>query len=87
MEIQGSKETSSLPARDFIDAADVRGIYLYRKDGYIFSYLRVLRDFLVAYQDEDMGLRTAAGKVKRRIFAAVIAITASSIIGFIKTFY
>ena len=42
MEIQGSKETSSLPARDFIDAADVRGIYLYRKDGYIFSYLRVL---------------------------------------------
>ncbi len=49
--------------------------------------VRVLRDFLVAYQDEDMGLRTAAGKVKRRIFAAVIAITASSIIGFIKTFY
>ena len=49
--------------------------------------VRVLRDFLVAYQDEDMGLRTVAGKVKKRIFAAVIAITASSIIGLIKTFY
>ncbi len=49
--------------------------------------VRVLRDFLVAYQDEDMGLRTAAGKVKKRIFAAVIAITASSIIGLVRTFY
>ena len=49
--------------------------------------VRVLRDFLVAYQDEDMGLRTAVGKAKKRIFAAVIAITASSIIGLIKTFY
>ncbi len=49
--------------------------------------VRVMRDFLVAYQDEDMGLRTAVGKAKKRIFAAVIAITASSIIGLIKTFY
>ena len=49
--------------------------------------VRVLRDFLVAYQDEDMGLRTAVGKAKKRIFATVIAITASSIIGLIKTFY
>ena len=56
-------------------------------DALLLLTVRVLRDFLVAYQDEDMGLRTAAGKVKRRIFAAVIAITASSIIGFIKTFY
>lgn len=29
------------PARDFVDAADVRGEFLYRKDGYICMYLRV----------------------------------------------
>lgn len=27
--------------RDFVDAADVRGIFLYRKDGYILTYLRI----------------------------------------------
>lgn len=27
--------------RDFVDAADVRGQFLYRKDGYIVTYLRV----------------------------------------------
>lgn len=41
MSKQMSKE-DILPARDFIDAVDARGIYLYRKDGYIISYLRVL---------------------------------------------
>lgn len=30
-----------IPTRDFVDAADVKGIYLYRKDGYILCYLRV----------------------------------------------
>lgn len=27
--------------RDFMDAADIKGMFLYRKDGYILSYLRV----------------------------------------------
>jgi len=35
------KKEMTLPARDFIDAADIRGNFLYRKDGYILSYLRI----------------------------------------------
>lgn len=30
-----------LTVRDFVDAADIRGQFLYRKDGYILTYLRV----------------------------------------------
>ena len=30
-----------LTVRDFVDAADVRGQFLYRKDGYILTYLRI----------------------------------------------
>lgn len=30
------------PCRDFIEAVDVKGEYLYRRDGYIISYLRIL---------------------------------------------
>ena len=66
MEIQGSKETSSLPARDFIDAADVRGIYLYRKDGYIFSYLRVLPFNLDLLSDEEKNALTEKLTAKLR---------------------
>ena len=29
------------PTRDFVDAADVRGMFLYRKDGVILAYLRI----------------------------------------------
>ena len=37
-----SQKTEEMPAaRDFVDAADVRGMYLYRKDGFIMSYLRI----------------------------------------------
>lgn len=35
------KEANNETVRDFVDAADVHGQYLYRKDGYILSYLRV----------------------------------------------
>ena len=36
------KSEISFPARDFLDAADVKGSFLYRKDGYIVCYLRIL---------------------------------------------
>ena len=41
MEKQRKTETEEYAVRDFVDAADVKGIYLYRKDGYIITYLRV----------------------------------------------
>ena len=37
MQMNEKKET----VRDFIDAADVKGQFLYRKDGYILMYLRI----------------------------------------------
>lgn len=37
----GMDETSVNMVRDFVDVADVKGIYLYRKDGYIITYLRL----------------------------------------------
>lgn len=36
-----NKEESILPASDFLETADIRGNYLYRKDGYIMCYLRI----------------------------------------------
>ena len=35
------KKQMMLPIRDFIEAADIHGNFLYRKDGYILSYLRI----------------------------------------------
>lgn len=35
------KISEETPIDDFVDAVDVKNIYLYRKDGYIMSYLRV----------------------------------------------
>lgn len=38
------KGTNELPAtRDFVEAADAHGIYLYRKDGYVLCYLRIFQ--------------------------------------------
>lgn len=34
-------EETPVTVRDFIDAKDVKGIYLYRKDGHVLGYLRV----------------------------------------------
>lgn len=34
-------EETLMTVRDFIDAKDVKGIYLYRKDGHVLGYLRV----------------------------------------------
>lgn len=35
------KKENLMTVRDFIDAEDVKGIFLYRKDGYVLGYLRV----------------------------------------------
>lgn len=43
-------------SRDFVDAADVRGQFLYRKDGYILTYLRIY-----PYNLELMGKAERAG--------------------------
>ena len=32
---------NNLSARDFVDATDIKGIFLYRKDGYVLTYLRI----------------------------------------------
>ena len=34
-------EENQMTVRDFIDAKDVKGMFLYRKDGYVLGYLRV----------------------------------------------
>ena len=41
MEKKNKQQTEKHSVRDFMDAADVRGIFLYRKDGYILTYLRI----------------------------------------------
>lgn len=41
MERQRKTEVNEHAVRDFVDAADVKGMYLYRKDGCIVTYLRV----------------------------------------------
>lgn len=38
---RGNGEKQSDTTRDFVDAADVKGQFLYRKDGYILTYLRI----------------------------------------------
>lgn len=47
-----------VPTRDFVDAVDVKGIYLYRKDGYILSYLRVYSFNLDLLPLEDKRAKT-----------------------------
>lgn len=51
-----------------------------------FLTLRAVRDGMNAYE-EDMGLKVMLTKIKKRVFAAIIAITVSSIVAFIKSFY
>lgn len=41
MEKKNKQQTEKHSVRDFMDAADVRGIFLYRKDGYVLTYLRI----------------------------------------------
>lgn len=41
------------PVSDFVDAVDARDIYLYRKDGYILSFLRIMPFNLELLSDEE----------------------------------
>lgn len=48
--------------------------------------LRCIRDFIDAY-NEEVGFNSAFQKVKKRIFATIIAISAASFIAVIKKYY
>lgn len=48
---------------------------------------RTGRDIYVAMSDEDLGLKGAIKKVKKRIAAAVIAVTIEGLVTFFRQFY
>lgn len=52
------KQINNDHVRDFIDAADVRNIFLYRKDGYILSYLRIFPYNLNLKSQEERRVET-----------------------------
>lgn len=49
--------------------------------------LRAMWDFIKAANDPETGLKDAFKKTRKRIFAAIIAITIQSTISFIQYFY
>lgn len=49
--------------------------------------MRCIRDLIEAYGDPEMGVKAALKKVKRRIFAAAVGITATSLIALFKRYY
>lgn len=49
--------------------------------------IRAMHDFMEAMASPETGLKDAFRKTKKRIYAAVIAITAESTILFIQRFY
>lgn len=49
--------------------------------------LRVMWDFIIALLDSDTGIKEACRKSRKRIFAAIIALTVTGIIQFIQSFY
>ena len=48
---------------------------------------RTGRDIYAAMSDEDLGLKRAIKKVKKRIAAAVIAVTIEGLVTFFRQFY
>ena len=48
---------------------------------------RTGRDIYAAMSDEDLGLKGAIKKVKKRIAAAVIAVTIEGLVTFFRQFY
>ncbi len=48
---------------------------------------RTGRDIYAAMSDEDLGLKCAIKKVKKRIVAAVIAVTIEGLVTFFRQFY
>lgn len=49
--------------------------------------LRLGQDLYSAYEDPEIGLKESLKKAKKRIFACVIAVTAASLVTWIKNFY
>ena len=49
--------------------------------------VRLARDFMEAYHDEDGGVKHAFLKIKNRLFASVIAICATGLVAYFKKFY
>ncbi len=49
--------------------------------------LRAINDFMEAYSDPETGLKEALRKSKKRVYAALIAITVESLVVYIQHFY
>lgn len=49
--------------------------------------MRCIRDLIEAYGDPEMGIKAALKKVRRRLFAVAIGITATSLITLFKNYY
>lgn len=49
--------------------------------------LRAFSDFIKAFEDPDMGLKEAFRKTKKRIFAAIIAITVEGTVIWLKGYF
>lgn len=49
--------------------------------------LRAINDFMKAYSDPETGLKEALQKSKKRVYAALIAITVESLVVYIQHFY
>ena len=52
-----------------------------------FLVVRTGRDFYAAMSDPDLGLQGAIKKVKKRMTAAVIAVTVEGLVTFFRQFY
>ena len=52
-----------------------------------FLVVRTGRDIYAAMSDEDLGLKGAIKKVKKRIAAAVVAVTIEGLVTFFRQFY
>ena len=55
--------------------------------GCSFLVVRTGRDIYAAMSDEDLGLKGAIKKVKKRIAAAVVAVTIEGLVTFFRQFY
>lgn len=49
--------------------------------------VRCIRDLIEAYGDPEIGIKAAMKKLKRRFFAVVVGILATSLISLFKRYY
>ena len=49
--------------------------------------VRLIRDLFAAYDDADAGFKEVLKKMKKRIFACIIAVTVSGLVAWIKSYY